>query len=64
MNVLTSENIKAVFNVDAIVKKSLVTNSLLRHSTVSPEAFDATKLRNPRYRWSRYGNSCDEGVGG
>jgi iron complex transport system ATP-binding protein len=27
-NVLTSENIKAVFNVDAIVKKSLVTNSL------------------------------------
>jgi iron complex transport system ATP-binding protein len=27
-NVLTSENIKAVFHVDAIVKKSLVTNSL------------------------------------
>ena len=27
-NVLTSENIKAVFQVDAIVKKSLVTNSL------------------------------------
>ena len=27
-NVLTSENIKAVFRVDAIVKKSLVTNSL------------------------------------
>jgi iron complex transport system ATP-binding protein len=27
-NVLTSENIKAVFKVDAIVKKSLVTNSL------------------------------------
>jgi iron complex transport system ATP-binding protein len=27
-NVLTSENIKAVFNVDAIVKKSLITNSL------------------------------------
>ena len=27
-NVLTSDNIKAVFNVDAIVKKSLVTNSL------------------------------------
>lgn len=27
-NVLTSENIKAVFHVDAIVKKSLVTNSI------------------------------------
>ena len=60
-NVLTSENIKAVFRVDAIVKKSLVTNSLF----VIP--LTPQKLSTPRncaihIIWrSRHGNRCNEG---
>ena len=45
--VLTSENLKSVFKVDAIVKRNPVTNSLYIIPLSPPEIFTTEKLRDP-----------------
>ena len=61
--VLTSENIKSVFRVDAIVKKSLGHKFALRYSFVPSEAFCATNCAI-NHLWSRHRNLDNEGAGG
>ena len=62
-NVLTSENIKAVFHVDAIVRKSLVTNSLFVIPLSPQKSFVPRNCAIHHYCRSRHGNRCDEGLG-
>ena len=63
-NVLTSENIKAVFHVDAIVKKKPSYKFPLCHSFNPSETFHATQLRHSPNRRSRNRNGNNESVGG
>jgi len=61
-DVLTSENIKSVFKVEAMVKKNAVTDS--RYSVVHAEDVSAEELRYPRGQRSRHRHRPDESAPG